>query len=183
MVLINDAPGSGKSTIAQLLTQGRGMALPIDVDALKHSLGYWDNDPLASGLHARLLCLALVAAHLGAGHDVVVAQYLARTSFIEDLEASTKLHQARFCEFILQVDVPTLAQRLAVRAVAPDRAEHKVNNLLVGPADAGRLGASARTPAWGRLGGRPGDSRCNADPPARCTRALSLFTTVVLPAH
>lgn len=142
LVLINGAPGSGKSTLAHLLAQGRQMALPIDLDVLKHSLGRWDADPSASGLHARRLCLALVAAQLGAGYDVVVGQYLARTPFIEDLAASARTRGARFYEFVLDVDVPTLVERLALRASTPDRPEHAANNRLVSQDDARRLVAS-----------------------------------------
>jgi len=142
LVLINGAPGSGKSTLAHLLAHERPMALPIDIDVLKHSLGRWDAQPSVSGQHARTLCLALAATHLGAGYDVVVGQYLARTQFIEELQAAAKTHGARFCEFVLDVDAPTLAARLASRAAAPDRPEHAVNNLLVSPSAASRLIAS-----------------------------------------
>jgi predicted kinase len=142
LVLVNGAPGSGKSTIAQLLARDRTMTLPLDVDAIKHSLGRWDEHPQASGLHARLLCLALATAHLSAGYDVVVGQYVARTPFIEDLAALADRHGARFFEFVLDIDESTLADRLAARASVPDRPEHVVNNGLVGPADASRLIAS-----------------------------------------
>ena len=62
------------------------MTLALDVDGIKHSLGRWHEDPLASGLHARRLAIALAREQLSAGYDVVVGQYLARTDFIEDLE-------------------------------------------------------------------------------------------------
>lgn len=41
LVLINGAPGAGKSTLAQALAQDRPMTLALDIDALKHSLGCW----------------------------------------------------------------------------------------------------------------------------------------------
>jgi adenylate kinase family enzyme len=39
LVLVNGAPGAGKSTIAQALAGDRELTLALDVDAIKHSLG------------------------------------------------------------------------------------------------------------------------------------------------
>lgn len=139
LVLINGAPGSGKSTIAQALAQDKAMTLALDIDGLKHSLGRWDEDPSASGLHARRLATALASEQLRAGFDLVIGQYLARTPFIEDLERMAARHGARFYEFVLDLDAATLAKRLAERAGSPDRLEHAVNNRLVGPDDATAL--------------------------------------------
>jgi predicted kinase len=139
LVFINGAPGSGKSTIAQALAQDRSMTLALDIDGLKHSLGRWEEDPRASGLHARRLALVLGGDQLRAGFDLVIGQYLARTPLIEDLERLAEQHGARFFEFVLDLDAATLAKRLADRASNPDRSEHAVNNRLVGPADATAL--------------------------------------------
>jgi predicted kinase len=139
LVLINGAPGSGKSTLAKALAGDEPMALALDVDALKHSLGRWQDDPLASGLHARRLSLALAREQLSVGHDVVIGQYLARADFIEALECLASDHGARFFEFILNLDAPALAERLGGRSIAPSRREHAVNNDLVGSGDADRL--------------------------------------------
>jgi len=139
LVLINGAPGSGKSSMAQALAKEEVMALALDVDGIKHSLGLWDEDPSASGLHARRLSLALAESQLSAGYDLVLGQYLPRTSFIEALETLAKRLDVRFVEFILDLDRSTLAARLALRTHDPQRPEHVVNNRLVGPEDAGRL--------------------------------------------
>ncbi|MDX6299377.1 MAG: hypothetical protein QOF53_591 [Nocardioidaceae bacterium] len=139
LVLINGAPGSGKSTIAHALAQDKSMTLALDIDGIKHSLGRWGEDPLGSGLQARRLALALADEQLLAGFDVVIGQYLARTPFIEDLERCAERHGAQFCEFVLHLDAAALAKRLAERASDPDRIEHEVNNRLVGSEDAGAL--------------------------------------------
>ncbi len=75
------APGSGKSTLAEAFAQDVPMTLALDIDAIRHSLGRWEEDPSASGLLARRLGLALARQHLTAGYDVVVGQYVARTDF------------------------------------------------------------------------------------------------------
>lgn len=139
LVLINGAPGSGKSTLAHGLAQDQPLTLALEVDGIKHSLGRWDDDLLASGLHARRLASALAREQLSAGYDVVVGQYLARTGFIEDLARLAAELDARFCEFILDLNAPALAKRLAGRRGAPSRPEHMANNSLVGPDDAVRL--------------------------------------------
>jgi GNAT superfamily N-acetyltransferase/predicted kinase len=139
LVLVNGAPGSGKSTIADALAQDEALTLALDVDGLKHSLGRWEDDPTASGVRARRLALAVAADHLQAGFDVVVGQYLARTAFIEDLEQLAERHGAVFHEFVLSLDADALATRLAGRSGSPDRPEHAVNNRLVGPDDATAL--------------------------------------------
>lgn len=139
LVLINGAPGSGKSTIAAMLAQDRPMALALDIDVIKHALGDWEVDSVSSGLQARRLSIALAREHLRSGHDVIIGQYLARTAFIEELEHLARECGATFFEFILELDAATLAARLTARRPAPDRTEHAVNNLLVGPEDAPAL--------------------------------------------
>ena len=139
LILINGAPGSGISTLAAALAQDAAMTLALDVDALKHSLGRWREDSQASGLHARALALALAREHLASGHDVVLGQFLARTAFIEQLEALAATLDVHFVELILDLDPTRLAERLAARRDSPSRAEHTVNNHLVGPDDAQRL--------------------------------------------
>lgn len=137
LVLINGAPGSGKSTLAEALAHDRPMALALDVDGIKHSLGRWDEDLRASGLHARRLSLALAREQLTPGYDVVVGQYLAQTDFIEDLEHLAGELDAPFFEFVLDLDARSLAERLTGRSRA--RPDHVVNRALVGPADSDDL--------------------------------------------
>jgi predicted kinase len=139
LVLINGPPGSGKSTLAHALAQDQPMTLALDVDGIKHSLGRWGENLSVAGSQARRLSLALAREHLSAGYDVVVGQYLARTAFIQDLERLAAHLDASFFEFVLDLDAPVLAERLAGRSSAPSRSEHMVNNRLVGPDDAERL--------------------------------------------
>ena len=121
------------------------MTLALDVDALKHALGRWRDDPIGSGLHARRLALAIAGEHLRAGWDVVVGQYLARTNFIEQLERVCAESDAMFIEVVLDLSPAELAARLASRTAAPSRTEHPVNNQLVVPDDARHLLESLRS--------------------------------------
>jgi len=151
LILINGAPGSGKSSLATEVARETALTLALDVDVLKHALGRWDEDAQSSGLHARRLAVALVREQLASGFDVVIGQYLPRTAFIEELEDVAHDCGARFHEFVLEADAPTLAARLAARISRPDRPEHEVNNRLVGSADAVRLSQSLE----GLRGSRP----------------------------
>ncbi len=141
-MLVNGAPGSGKSTLAAALASETPMMLALDVDAIKHSLGQWEQDQGSAGLQARRLAVAMVRRHLLDGHDVVLGQYLARTGFIDELEEVARGSGATFVEVMLALRVSTLAARLAARAVIPTRPEHAVNSHLVAPGDAERLLAS-----------------------------------------
>lgn len=136
LLLLNGAPGSGKSTLAARLAARRPLALALDVDQLKHSLGGWEEDLQAAGLQARRLALALAGRHLADGHDVLIGQYLARPAFLEQLEQLAAGCGARFVEAALVADAATLAERLAARRAAPDRPEQAANDRHVGPADA-----------------------------------------------
>lgn len=139
LLLLNGAPGSGKSTLAALLAAERPLALALDIDTIKHALGGWDQDLQASGLQARRLAVAMIRRHLADGHNVIVGQYLARTPFLEELEALAAECGARFLEVALILDEQTLAERLRARRQAPDRAEQTANDRFVGPDGAAEL--------------------------------------------
>jgi predicted kinase len=142
LVLLNGAPGVGKSSLADLLVRQRPMMLALDIDGIKHALGRWDDDAGSAGRHARRLAVAVIREHLAAGYDVALAQYLARADFIDELQQVSADSGAQFIELILVVDASVLDRRLHQRQAHPDRPEHAINNGLVGPADASRLAGS-----------------------------------------
>lgn len=172
LVLINGAPGSGKSTVAQMLAQDRPLTLALDVDVIKHSLGGWKADAAASGTQARRLSLAMAGEHLRCGFDVIVGQYLVETAFIEELEQLAQEHGAQFHEYVLDLDAPALAERLAARALNPNRREHEVNNTLVGPADANRLVRSLGSLRDSRPHATWVDARCESASTVESLRSL-----------
>lgn len=139
LVLINGVPGSGKSTLASALAAAHPMALALDVDQLKHALGHWDTDLQSSGLQARRLAIAAITQHLKDGHDVVVGQYLPKRFFRDELQQTAERCGAQFVEFVLDLSAEQVARRLAGRAQAPSRPEHRGNDLFVGPQDVEQL--------------------------------------------
>ena len=80
LVLINGAPGTGKSTVARALAETERLALALDIDTIKHALGQWERDPAVSGLRARRLAVAMARDHLLADQQVIIGQYLKRMS-------------------------------------------------------------------------------------------------------
>jgi predicted kinase len=142
LVLINGAPGSGKSTLAHLLAQDEPLTLALDIDVIKHALGRWEAALPESGLTARRLAIAMIVDHLDSGRDVIVGQFLARTEFIERLQAVAAERGARFVELVLAVDEAVLCARLRGRAAHPERVEHTVNNALVTTDDVPALARS-----------------------------------------
>jgi hypothetical protein len=71
LILINGAPGVGKSALARRFAREHSLALVVDIDLLRTQLGQWEAHE-ESKLAARNLAVALVEAHLTAGRDVLV---------------------------------------------------------------------------------------------------------------
>lgn len=142
LILLNGAPGVGKSTVAAALAKAVPEMSVLDVDTIKHALPTWTTDPQKAGLEARRLAVVEIARLLSQGSDVVLGQYLPRPDFIEELEALASRSGAAFVEVVLELEASALAARIALRSEFPTRPEHAINNELVGPADVDGLIAS-----------------------------------------
>lgn len=120
LVLLNGAPGSGKSTVAGVLVDECPLALLLDIDSLRARLGQWSHDPTAAGLAARRLALAMIDTHLKTGLDVLVPQFLFRLPFVLQLEQVASGADANFVEIVLVSSPAEAAKRFEARAVSPD---------------------------------------------------------------
>ena len=120
LVLINGVPGSGKSTLARLLVDEQPLALLLDIDTLRGQLGRWSDDPGAAGMAVRRLALVMIRAHLEAGHDVVVPQFLFRLPFVLELEHAARESGGRFIEIALISSPEEAAARFASRGSSSD---------------------------------------------------------------
>jgi predicted kinase len=125
LILINGVPASGKSTLARAWCESHAEGLPLclDIDAIRAMLGGWRDALSDAGLAARDLAVAAIDAHLRAGRDVMVPQYLRRTEFIDRLEATAAACGARFVEVALTIDATTAEARFAARAAAVSDAD------------------------------------------------------------
>jgi predicted kinase len=101
LIHLNGPPGIGKSTISALYADRHPGTLNLDIDYLHELVGGW-RDP-ANRTHdvLRPVALAMAAAHLHGGRDVVLPQYLARPSEIDAFSDIATEQGADFFELIL----------------------------------------------------------------------------------
>ena len=129
--MLNGPPGCGKSTLAQMYVDEHPLALNLDIDRVRGLIGQWQVDPHTSGLLARTLALAAARAHLTAGHDVVVPQFLGRPEFLEQLERLAEDVGADFREIVLLDAKESMLRRFAARSdAALDPAQVEAQELL-----------------------------------------------------
>ena len=114
LIHLNGPPGVGKTSLARRYLEDHPLALVVDIDGLRTNLGQWATHE-ESRLLARDLAISLIDCHLGAGHDVVLPQFVGRLAFIERLEATASRHDAEFIEVLLNVDQLVAADRFRSR--------------------------------------------------------------------
>jgi predicted kinase len=135
LVLLNGPPASGKSTIAQRFVDSRPLSLNLDIDVVRGMLGGWLDDPSTAGLRARSLALVMAEAHLAAGRDVIVPQFLGRTDFIERLARAADRSGASFVETALWIERAGAIAAFADRRSAPSTQAHHDAAALVDRSD------------------------------------------------
>jgi predicted kinase len=123
LVLVNGAPGVGKSTLAGRLAREEPLSLVIDVDGLRTSLGRWDEVD-ESKVVARDLAVALAEQHLRSGRVVIVPQLVARPEFLDRLRGLAADASVPFVEVVLTDGADAIASRFRARRDSGAAGEH-----------------------------------------------------------
>lgn len=180
LILINGAPGVGKSTLAQRYVEDHPLALLLDIDELRTALGGWRERPESRRL-ARGLALAMAETHLQAGHDVVIPQFVGRPELIDGLSALAAQLGAAFMAIVLVLEPAVAVERFhsrrrSLRERAADHAEGDIDD-----ADVEQLITDA-TRAVGQIASqRPGaiDVRVDGSPAAAYAALVDALATAV----
>lgn len=117
LVLLNGPPAIGKTTLAARLVADRPLALLLDIDGIRCSMGQWEACEESKSL-ARLLAVQMARVHLSSGHDVVVPQLLAQLPFIEVLAGVARATGAEFHEVLFTATIEDTLGRFRTRREA-----------------------------------------------------------------
>ena len=101
LIHLNGPPGIGKSTLARRYAAAHPGVLNCDVDVLRTLIGGWESDFEGAGALIRPAALAMIAAYLANGHDVVLPQMLINPTELARFEACATNVGARFVERVL----------------------------------------------------------------------------------
>ena len=98
LIHLNGPPGIGKSTLAQLYADDHPGVLNLDIDLVRTLIGGWRDRFAETGQIVRPVALAMAAAHLRGGRDVILPQFLGRLGEIERFAGVAHDNGAAFCE-------------------------------------------------------------------------------------
>lgn len=100
LILLNGPPAVGKTTLARRYVADNPLALRLDIDDIRGSLGQWESHPQSKGL-ARAIGLQMARTHLANGFQVVVPQLISSPEFIEQLAEIADDVNVPFIEIVL----------------------------------------------------------------------------------
>ena len=125
LVLLNGPPAVGKSTLAELYADRHPYVLNLDIDRLRCLVGGWRTHSAETGELVRSMALSMAATHLGAGHDVLVPQYLGSLVQLERFAAVARGCRAALVEIVLMDSKQHSLERFVRRAASGTNPWHE----------------------------------------------------------
>jgi predicted kinase len=115
LILLNGAPGVGKSTLATRYAAEHPGTLRCDIDVLRTMIGGWEDDYAGAGGLIRPAALGLIAAYLQESGDVVLPQLIARPTELAKFERAASDAGAEFVHVLLLAGPETCHVRFEAR--------------------------------------------------------------------
>ncbi|MDX6375638.1 MAG: hypothetical protein QOD98_4626 [Nocardioidaceae bacterium] len=103
---LNGPPGVGKSTLARRWADEHPGTLLLDPDALRTWVSGWREDFVATGAVIRPVAIAMLAAYVAQGRDVVLPQLVANAGELARFEAAARDAGGQFVEVFLEAEDP-----------------------------------------------------------------------------
>ncbi len=120
LIHLNGPLGVGKSTLAALYADRHPGTLNLDIDLLHRLVGGWREGDGRTHDLLRPLALAMAAAHLAQGREVVLPQFLDNAAELEAFEQVASQAGATFREVILTGPRDEVIARFQRRTTDPE---------------------------------------------------------------
>jgi len=124
LIHLNGPPGIGKSTLSARYVEQHPGTLNLDIDQLHRLVGGWRSEDGRTHDVLRPIALAMAAAHLAGGRDVIVPQDLATSVEVDAFAQVADEQGADFREIVLLADKRESLDRFERHEDGSEWAEH-----------------------------------------------------------